>query len=334
MRPVLAPAARRHWRDPQTLQLGCGPVDAVVLEGLGPDRRLVLPLLDGTRTREEVLLAAQQQGCADTEQVLSTLEQAGLILDADALHPVGLERGERDRLAPDLAALSLTRGGGASQALLGRRQARVLVQGAGRVGAALATLLGAAGVGTVDVRDPTPVRTSDTGPGGLDPDEVGRRRDEVLMRRLRTVGSHRHPDLVVLTEDDAEGTGAVLVRDGTPHLLARVQERLGVVGPLVLPGSSPCLTCLDLVRSAIDPQWPVLAAQRDHPRPGPVACDTVLAAAVASQAALQVLQLLEGDTPASVGGTLELHTPGWRWRRRTWPKHPGCPCAWARAQSA
>jgi hypothetical protein len=52
----------------------------------------------------------------------------------------------------------------------------------------------------------------------------------------------------------------------------------------------------------------------------------VLASAVASQAALQALELLEGGTPGSVGGTLELTLPGWRWRRRTWPAHPGCDC--------
>jgi hypothetical protein len=46
---------------------------------------------------------------------------------------------------------------------------------------------------------------------------------------------------------------------------------------------------------------------------------------------MQVLQLLEGDTPASVGGTLELELPGWQWRRRSWPQHPDCDCAWAQA---
>lgn len=114
-----------------------------------------------------------------------------------------------------------------------------------------------------------------------------------------------------------------------PHLLARVDEHVGTVGPLVLPGRAPCLHCLELVRSSLDPDWPALSAQLGRPARGTAACDGVLAAAVAAQAALQVLQLLEGSTPGSVGGTLELETPGWRWRRRTWPQHPDCPCAWA-----
>ncbi|MCW2598709.1 MAG: UBA/THIF-type binding protein, partial [Frankiales bacterium] len=185
------------------------------------------------------------------------------------------------------------------------------------------------GVGTVDVRDPEPVRAADTGVGGLALSDLGRTRAEAVSSRLRTLGSARRPALVVLTDADADDTAAVLVHDGTPHLVARVDEHLGTVGPLVLPGSSPCLRCLDLVRTALDPGWPAVAAQLERSVRGPAACDAVLAVAVASQAALQVLQLLDGGSPASIGGTLELELPGWRWRRRSWPQHPGCPCAWA-----
>jgi bacteriocin biosynthesis cyclodehydratase domain-containing protein len=123
----------------------------------------------------------------------------------------------------------------------------------------------------------------------------------------------------------------VLVRDRVPHLRTRVDGLHGTVGPLVLPGRSSCLACVALVRTEIDPdvaavvhldQPPVLTAEPSH---------LVLASAVASHAALQVLELLEGGTPASVGGTLELELPDWRWRRRTWPAHPACDCGAASA---
>lgn len=329
MRPVLVPAARRLWRDRETLQLGRPSTRAVVVHGLDAARRVVLPLLDGTRSRAEVVREAVVAGCADAEEVLAVLEDAGLLFDADALRPAGLDRAEGDRLAPDLASLALVHGRRAGAALLSRRGARVVVHGASRVGAPLAALLSAAGVGTVDVRDHEPVRAADTGVGGLAFTDLGRTRAEAVSGRLRSVGSVRRPALVVLTDDGADDTAAVLVRDGTPHLVARVDEHVGTVGPLVLPGSSPCLRCLDLVRTVLDPGWPALAAQLGRSGRGPAACDGVLAVAVASQAALQVLQLLEGGSPASIGGTLELELPGWRWRRRSWPQHPGCPCAWA-----
>ncbi|MCW2709273.1 MAG: UBA/THIF-type binding protein [Frankiales bacterium] len=331
MRPVLVPSARRLWRDNATLQLGRPSSRAQLVQGLTPERRALLPLLDGSRTREQVVAQALASGCPDADEVLAVLEDGGLVLDADDLSPQGLDRTERERLGPDLASLALTRGRRAARALLARRSARVVVHGGGRVGGPLAALLAAAGVGTVDVRDAAPTRAADTAVGGLEVTDLGRPREEAMSARLRSLGSARPPALVVLADDGAAGTAASLGRAGTPHLLAFVEEARGVVGPLVLPGSSPCVGCLELVRTALDPDWPALATQADRgPRATP-ACDTVLAAAVAAQAALQVLQLLEGDTPASVGGTLELELPGWRWRRRSWPQHPDCDCAWAQA---
>ncbi len=329
MRPVLVPAAPRLWRDRETLQVGRPSARAVLVEGLDAARRAVLPLLDGTRSRAEVVDEAEKAGCADADELLAVLEDGGLVLDADAVRPAGLDRAERDRLAPDLASLALVHGRRAGSALLARRDARVVVHGGGRVGATLAALLAAAGVGTVDVRDREPVRPADTGVGGLAVTDLGRTREEAVGGRLRSAGSVRRPALAVLTDGGSAETGAALVRDAIPHLVAGVDEHVGTVGPLVLPGSSACLRCLDLVRTALDPGWPAVAAQLGRPVRGIPACDGVLAVAVASQAALQVLQLLEGGTPASIGGTLELELPGWRWRRRSWPQHPGCPCAWA-----
>jgi bacteriocin biosynthesis cyclodehydratase domain-containing protein len=118
----------------------------------------------------------------------------------------------------------------------------------------------------------------------------------------------------------------VLVRDGVPHLRAGVTGMVGAVGPLVLPGRSSCLSCQELVRSAIDPAWPALVTAQDEQVLPAAPSHLVLAVAVAAQAALQVLELVEGGTPGSAGGTLELELPGWRWRRRTWPAHPGCHC--------
>lgn len=325
MRPLLAPAARRLWRDATSLQLTTAA--PVVVEGLDERRRRVLPLLDGSRTQEQVLRDAAGLGVPDAEEVLVVLHEAGLLLDADAVRAPGLPPAEQDRLAPDLAALALSRGGLAGAAMLARRHARVVVVGAGRVGAPLAALLSAAGVGTVDVQDDGFARPEDLAVGGIQPPDLGRRRDEALRERLGSCRPTGEPDVVVMADDSAEVGAPALLARGVPHLRARVDGTAGVVGPFVVPGLSACLHCLDLVRTALDPAWPALAAQPDHRPRSARACDGVLAVAVAAQAALQVLQLLEGDRPASVGATLELALPGWQWRRRSWPRHPGCGCA-------
>lgn len=314
-RPVLSPALPVLRRVDGSTQLGRTARDAMIVDGAGR----LLALLDGTRTREQVLRDAPAEAA-----VLDALEQAGLVLDVDDLAAPSLERDERERLAPDVASLSLVHGRGAAAALLARRSARIVVHGAGRVGAPLAALLTSAGVGAVDVHDDQPTRLADTGVGGLGAADVGRRRGEAIAARLSVPRSPRHPDLVVLTDEPAAGVAEALRRSGTPHLRAVVEERTGTVGPLVLPGTS-CLSCQALTHQVLDPDWATTRAERHRSTP---ACDGVLAMAVAAQATLQVLELLEGGRPATVDGSLELTLPGWAWRRRSWPRHPGCLCQW------
>ncbi|MCA1711684.1 MAG: ThiF family adenylyltransferase [Actinobacteria bacterium] len=333
-RPLLAPSARRLWRDRETLQLGRTPGSAVVLAGIGGVARSLLALLDGSRDRAGVLRDAP---CPPdtTTAVLTLLEGAGLVTDAAEGRTAlaALERGERDRLAPDLVSLQLLRPAGGQSSVRRRREARVVVAGAGRVGAPLAALLAVAGVGAVDVVDEGPVRPEDCGVGGLQLEALGRCRGDAARDLLAAVALSVRtvpvvlPDLVVLAP--AAGQPLPEAPGSAPHLVAEVREATGVVGPLVLPGISACLHCLDLARTDRDPGWPALAAQLSTPTGAVAACDGPLALAVAAQAAQQVLAHLDGlSLPASLGGTLELALPDWRWRRRSWQLHPACGCAW------
>ena len=60
----------------------------------------------------------------------------------------------------------------------------------------------------------------------------------------------RAPDLVVLTQRQTPALAAALVRLRQPHLAVYAGEAIGVVGPLVQPGRTACLNCLDLTRAA------------------------------------------------------------------------------------
>jgi bacteriocin biosynthesis cyclodehydratase domain-containing protein len=136
------------------------------------------------------------------------------------------------------------------------------------------------------------------------------------------------PDLAVLTGYRLPELQDDLMRDQVPHLMASASEAIGIVGPLVRPGCTACLRCLDLLRTDHDPAWPLILAQLAGRTPSPLACDAPLAAAVAAQAAAQALAFIDGASSADAvaNGTLELVLPGWQWRRRTWPPHPECSC--------
>lgn len=360
MRPILKPALRRLWRDPTTLQLGLHPDRAVVLAGVDDNASRVLRLIDGTRDRARVVRDARGGGVdpSAVEQFIDLLERAGALEDAvgSAAPLATLDRGTRERLAPDLYSLSLVHPlpSAAASVLRRRQDARVRVVGSGRIAGPLAALLVAAGLPGVDLDAAGDVQAGQTAPGGWTPADVHRPVADATADLLRRAGagtagratgsgSRRQqlpstpPDLVVLVEpaDDPVERDR-LQRSGTPHLLVGLRELTGFVGPLVLPGETPCLRCLDLIRTDRDPAWPMLAAQLG--RPGPAACDVVLAAATAALGAGQALAHLDavalhrwGPAPAAVGGVLELALPDWTMGRRSIGVHPSCGCSWAEA---
>ncbi|MDH2429800.1 ThiF family adenylyltransferase [Sphaerisporangium sp. TRM90804] len=347
-RPRLKPALRRLARDERTLQLGLHPPHAVMVTDLEPRVRAFVESLDGTRTLHELI-----GGCGLQEEtvrrVVSLLAEHGLLDDA-AVRPEplrGLSTAERDRLAPDLDALSLSpadAGDGGLSALDRRRGAHVRVYGAGRVGAQITVLLAASGVGNVCVIDPGPARPADVVPGGLSFAEVGRSREEGAVAAARRVApgvnawagrtasqlsdrAHR-PDLVVLAPvgpfDGVLADELVTLR--IPHLLVSACEGVGSVGPLVIPGRTPCLRCLDLTRCDRDPSWPQIRARLGGFPAGEVACGTVLSTLVAAQAAGQALGSVDGIRQNVTNGTVDVMPDG-RWKKRSWDPHPRCRCS-------
>ncbi|MGW4800278.1 hypothetical protein ACWEPC_48465, partial [Nonomuraea sp. NPDC004297] len=135
------------------------------------------------------------------------------------------------------------------------------------------------------------------------------------------------PDLVVLAP--VGPLDMLLVNDldalRIPHLLVSAFEGHGTVGPLVLPGDTACLHCLDLTRRDRDANWPIVTARLGGYPPGEIACDVALSAVVAAAAAGHALAYLDGKMPSVTNGTMEV-TPDWRWRRRSWKIHPQCRC--------
>ncbi|MGV9376903.1 hypothetical protein ACWDRB_13860 [Nonomuraea sp. NPDC003707] len=512
----MKPALRRIIRDKHTLQYGAHPLRAVMLSGLTEAVRRWIEGLDGTRDLECVLSDAAAAGLDEirARSLLDQLAAQGALHDA-ATSPApiaDLSLAERDRLRPDLDALDLasTAPDGAIGLIARRRERRVRVYGTGRVGAQVAALLAASGVGTIRILDPATARPCDITPGGLTWAEVGLPREvgaAMVARRLTSggrtptarrspaastdtappalfhtaqpqptatappqptigtataqpmataatvppqptagtttaqpmataganppqsiattgtatpkpiattgtnpgkpiaiaiagTGSTRasdnpratangaraegtptaqpaqpqrpqagkgprttratqgtriprteedesvrrpsvnamaggpylgdqsdRPDLVILTP--VAPLDGVLVNEltslGIPHLLASAFEGHGTVGPLVIPGKTACLHCLDLTRRDRDPMWPIVTARLGGYPPGEIACDVTLAALVAAAVAGHALAYLDGRESAVTNGTMDV-TPDWRWKRRSWTIHPQCRC--------
>lgn len=143
-------------------------------------------------------------------------------------------------------------------------------------------------------------------------------------------------DLVVLSDNlVAEPRMVRELHDaGIPHLLVRVRDGAGLVGPLVLPGVTSCLGCADLHRSDRDAAWPAVAAQlRDTV--GTADRATMLAtAALALHQVDSVIKAVRGSAgvpgdhqaPSTLSATLEFDVAAGSIVTRRWPRHPRCRC--------
>jgi bacteriocin biosynthesis cyclodehydratase domain-containing protein len=375
MRPALKPGLLPVWRNADTLQIGVDHRRAIALTGMARAAGLI-SLLDGSRDLSQLLAAADELGipAATVHRVLSLLAAGGALDDPPAGFFRGLPHGLHRRLATELATTALAHGDsdGGARTLARRQHACVQVSGLSPIGLSTASLLAAAGIGSVvtagwlpalpaspaaapragappagapragapragappagspragaaPAGSPRAAAPAGSPPAGAPRAGSGWQRPPSSLRAGR---GDRTPDLVILINSYRRDLPAALLRAGVPHLTASASEAIGVVGPLVVPGRTACLRCLDLARADRDPAWPLILAQLGGGGADPPACDAILAMAVAAQAAAQALSFVDrgGAATAAVNGTLELVLPDWRWRRRTWLRHEWCPC--------
>jgi hypothetical protein len=325
---VLGPATRLLWRSPDAVHLELGS-HAVIVEGLPP--QLVSHV--ATQLPPDGVPAVDP----GARHALTSLADAGYLwprpTDPDdcRLAPPA------PRLAGELTALAARHGERAAELLSARRHASVVVHGSGRTGAHLAALLAAAGVGRVHCVTNGSVRLFHATPGGVEPGDEGldlMHASEAAIARAAPeadttpLAVGEQPDLTILAIDapiDDDRRGA-LHAAGAAHLAVVLGTDHGVIGPLVLPGLTSCLRCADLHRRDRDPAWTALAVQLTVARRHGPESDVAVATVVVGAAALQALAFLDGGEPACIDGTLELHQPDWRLRRRSWPPHPDCDC--------
>lgn len=110
---------------------------------------------------------------------------------------------------------------------------------------------------------------------------------------------------------------APYLRDDVPHLPVAFERDAAVVGPLVIPGRTPCLSCRDAHEMARDPAWPLLHAQL-------VGRATSVTASRIAQAAAMVARILRA--PSNDAGLMVRIRPDGRHVWRSVRHHAECPC--------
>lgn len=335
---VAAPGTGQHrvrgrlpvlWRSATEVQVGTDPRWSVALADLSPaTARALSDLPPGADLR---VLRAGLRGAAtpasEAQDVVAHLRAAGLLVTSPP-----------PQSADDAAWALMAEGGRGASVLRGRAHRTVRVTGLGRLGTVLSVTLAAAGVGTVEPADDRTVTRHDVGLGGLTARDVGGSRRGAVARLLHDIAPAVRtgtgvsaagvdppaPDLVVLVEHGV--ADPVRHRDlmdaGVAHLSVVVREASVLVGPLVQPGRSVCLHCLDLHRAQADPGWPAIATQLVATPPGPE--ETTLAAVSAALGAAQALAYLDGRPTAVHEASITVTLPDALPRRTAWAVHPDC----------
>ncbi len=304
--PRLADHAALLQRGPQEWQVGIDPARALVFSGPG-----FTALLSG--------LAAHRHPTA----VHSASRAAGL---------------SQDEL--DDAVVALDRAGLLVESAFEPTEHRVRLLGAGPVGLALAGQLLVAGIGELAVFDERPpeldryptAEGAGTRSAALRDWAQTAYPDRVTVAStpvpLDPTGPYAGTTVTVVVADGPEvdrSWVSELVRHDQPHLIVRTTGDAATVGPFVVPGTTSCLRCHDLLRRDRDPSWPTVLAQLtrlDLPVSAPVV------AWAAAYACTQVLAWLAGGRIDSAATTVELSARDFSLDRRRWPTHPECGCRW------
>jgi hypothetical protein len=290
--PRILPGTSAWWRPPETLFVDLPDGTTLRIADAPRELATAIMLLDGTRSIDDAAAAA---------------------------------RGPFDRVAQIVHRL--TRAGAMSTVAVPHGSVELI--GCGQVGAAIARLLVADTTVSVLVRD-APGET-DRPPRGWRP--AAQLRSALVLEgcgpdRIRAVGddaAHTADLSVVATnrvEPDRFLTDA-LVRAGQPHLVASFVGSSVAVGPLVVPGETPCLRCGDIAAARRDPDWPARLAARVGRR---VELDGLSVQWCAATIVSQIMSFFASGRPDVLGSMLLTDVVDRRLRTRSWRVHPECGC--------
>lgn len=320
------------WREEGVCQVGSAPGRAVVVSGLDRDEQRLLEHLSGSPDPIDLSATALRLGLSRrrAERLAQMLLASGVLAPDQVPCPVGADEVYWDALVDDARARS-------------RRLARSVVGVLGAEPVPRQTMAARAGRRhpqvCADHTDPAPapdplalplachLAVAGVGTVLLHGDKTG---GEVLRSRHPALVQHAplgtRPDLTVTISTGA--TDLVqerrLQQEDLSHLLVTVRETGVEVGPLVVPGSTPCGMCVEMWRRDADPAWPALTLQlRAVPRP---ALESLLAEQCAALAARMVLDALACRGRAWWGTSVELTAVDPLGAERRWEPHPDCGC--------
>jgi molybdopterin-synthase adenylyltransferase len=231
---------------------------SLVISGAGAPEltRLMLPLLDGSRTPDEIVHACHGHAPEAVHDALALLQEKAVLEDAAGADRASLSPDAQERFADQLRLFSASVGN-PLQCQADLQSKHVTLVGATPLGLAIGHQLAHSGIGAVQV---VPTSDADAAAAMAYVQEANRNGAHGALRLSRMseaavdaiVGEAcSDADLVIVPND---GPGPALNRMVNEVCLAREKPWLPVVlfgndvgiGPLVVPGQTACFMCYEL----------------------------------------------------------------------------------------
>lgn len=339
------PNQQALWRSPFEMQLGVG-ANPVVLNKLSPaQERLIAALYKGVADQQ--LPAVSQQLGLSKSETDDVLKQVGPMLLAD--NPTLKSKVD---LSPEFVAgafaeiirASLLHSVDGEAVLIGRAGRSVHIEDISRTGLIIAQGLAAAGLGHLISHDEKQVLAADLGPTGYPSQLLGRQRIDALRTMLAASPNKamvstgkkllekqlQKMDCAILISHQAMEPRryAPWVSRDVPHISVAFDAEYASVSPMIIPGQTACLFCLENMRTDDDSNWPVLASQLvASQKKFDDAASQLFAAGIVIQKILARIDKVSGF------GLAEENLTGYRLNLKTgeitelvWPHHKACGC--------
>jgi len=333
------------WRNPFEMQLGLGQ-SQVVLKKLTPaQERLIAALYRGIAD-QQLPAITKELGLSKADSD-SVLEQVGPIMLAENPKLKSKVELTQDFVAGAFAEIiraSLLHAVDGEAVLIGRAGRSIHIEDISRTGLAIAQGLAAAGVGHLISHDEQQVQRADLGPIAYPSQLLGRPRIDALRTMLAASPNKAvvSTGKKILEKQLQKIDCAVLIvqqaieprryshwanRD-VPHIAVSFDTEFASVSPMIIPGQTACLFCLENMRTDQDSNWPVLASQLiGSQKKFDDAASQLFAAGVVIQKILARIDKVAGFEQS------EENLSGYRMNSKTgeitefvWPKHKACSC--------
>ncbi len=326
--------------------------------------RISLSDMDGTHTCQELSLA-REIPLEDIETLVTELDRASLIDTYSSkisvhnrFHSPNINRASHDgddsndgafqqlkaRLVPELASatwISGVRDGGA-QIVSKRQEWQVRICGESRIATLLYGILLASGFTNTSLQahnSSKRIGEEDLCAGFFHPSDIGlqlEKRSSELTRELSLfpIGPSNKPEETG-TKPLMIAVGAVSadqiqqwMSQGIPHLIIGIPESESIeIGPIVIPGKSPCARCVAMTREDQNPTWKEITLQKVL-MPS-VEVPVAVAHHVAGIAALELLHYVDEGLSPLIGASSRVNFHGpLASDKQTFARHPACGCNW------